>query len=168
MCATHCEFSKKLENVKLSELPNCTMLNEHNVVLCCNRRWGYFLTELFFVCLVVVFFFLAWVCFSSPLDWLHLNTKLGFAEQFIEATLRCTETSQTVVGLSPGRRDFSASIVHFTSKLWLSCCLPFIMPLFLRARNFVSYKKRMLPRLWAEKGVDMVSMELDSSFITEG
>lgn len=129
MCATHCEFSKKLKSVQWNELSNCAMLNEHNVVLCCNRRQGYFLTKLFFVW----FFFLAWVCFSFLLDWLHLNTKLGFAEQFIEATLCCTETSQaeTVVGLSPGRRDFSESTVHFTSNLWLSCCLPFIMPLFL-------------------------------------
>lgn len=106
--------------------------------------------------------------FSFLLDWLHLNTKLGFAEQFMEATLGCTETShaETAVGLAPGKRDFSETTVHFTSKLWLSCCLPFIMPLFLGARDFVSYKKRMLPRVWVEKGVDMISMELDSSFIT--
>lgn len=42
------------------------------------------------------------------------------------------------------------------------------MPLFWGARDFVSYKKRTLPRVWVEKGVDMISMELDSSFITEG
>lgn len=160
MCAIQCEFSKKLKSILLTELPNCAMLNEHNAVLCCSGRWGYSITKLFF---------LFGFSFSFILDWLHLSTKLGFAEQFTEATLGCKETSQaeTVVGLSPDRRDFFESTVHFTSKLWLSCCLPFIMPLFLGARDFASYKKRTLPRVWVEEGVDMISMELDSSFITE-